>query len=466
MKQFMDEEFLLSTPTASTLYHTYAEVMPIVDYHCHINPAEIANDHQFKNITEVWLGGDHYKWRVMRSNGVAERFITGDASDREKFQAFAEALPKAIGNPMYHWCHLELKRYFDCDIPLNGDTAEEIWNLCNAKLAQPDMSVRGIIEKSNVTTIATTDDPVDSLEYHAQIAADPTCKVKVLPAWRPDKAINVAKPGFQEYIAKLAEVSGVAITDMQSLKAALTKRLDHFDAMGCKASDHGMDEAVFAPATEAELDTILADALAGGVPNVADTRRYQYAVLHFLACEYATRGWTMELHFAVTRNANDAMMAQLGPDTGFDCIKNEDCISALPAFLSGLNDLGKLPRTIIFSLNPGDNATIGTMLGCFQGTEIAGKVQQGSAWWFNDTKKGMIEQMESLANLSLLGNFLGMLTDSRSFLSYTRHEYFRRILCQLIGGWVENGEYPADIEYLGKMVQNICYNNTMNYFGY
>lgn len=466
MKAFMDKDFLLTTETAQRLYHDYAEHTPIVDYHCHINPAQIASNYRFKNITEVWLGGDHYKWRVMRSNGVDERFITGDATDREKFMAFAEVLPKAIGNPMYHWCHLELKRYFDCDLTLNGDTAEEIWNHCNARLGQDDMRVRGIIEKSKVTTIATTDDPVDSLEYHKAIAEDASCKVKVLPAWRPDKAINISKDGFTAYIKTLSQVSGVDITNMASLKAALVNRLDHFDKMGCKASDHGMDEAVYAPATEAEVDAILAKALLGETPNLLDTRRYQYAVLHFLACEYAQRDWVMELHFAVNRNPNSRMLQQLGPDTGFDCIDSRDCISALPAFLNSVNNEGKLPKTIIFSLNPGDNAAIGTLLGSFQGTEAAGKLQQGSAWWFNDTKGGMIQQMESLASLSLLGNFLGMLTDSRSFLSYTRHEYFRRILCELIGGWVENGEYPADMKYLGAMVQNICYNNAMNYFGY
>ena len=466
MKQFMDKDFLLTTDTAKALYHNYAQKMPIVDYHCHISPKEIAEDRKFKNITEVWLGEDHYKWRQMRSNGVEEKYITGDAPDGEKFQKWAETLEKAIGNPLYHWSHLELQRYFGYYGALNGDTAEEVWNLCNEKLAQPDMSARMLIKQSNVTAICTTDDPADSLEWHKMIADDPTFDVKVLPAWRPEKAMGINKQGFAAYMQKLSEVSGVEICSFEDLKAALVKRMDFFAAAGCVLSDHSLDYVMYAPADNAEIEDIFAKALAGAIVSGADVMKYQYAFMIFAGREYAKRNWAMQLHYGVKRNNDTARFEKLGPDTGFDCISNYTPADQLADFLNALAKTNELPKTILYSLNPTDNAAIGSIIGCFQEAGVCGKIQQGSAWWFNDNKAGMTEQMTSLANLGLLANFIGMLTDSRSFLSYTRHEYFRRILCELIGGWAENGEYPADMERLGRMVENISYNNAMEYFGF
>lgn len=466
MKSFMDEEFLLSNPTAKTLFHEFAKKMPIVDYHCHINPEEIAKNRKFENITQVWLGGDHYKWRMIRSNGVDEKYITGDSTDREKFQRFAESLPRAIGNPLYHWTHLELKRYFGYDGALNGDTAEEVWNLCNAKLKTDEMSVRGIIAQSDVKLVATTDDPIDSLEWHKFIKEDSTCKVKVIPTWRPDKIMNIEKPTFAQYVADLSKASGVAIKSVKDVYAALTNRLNFFDEMGCKASDHGINYIMYNPASEAEVESIFEKGLSGKAPTADETDKYKFAILLFLGKEYAKRGWVMQLHYGTIRDTNTPMFQKMGPDTGFDCIAQHNSASDIVRFFDSLNQNNELPKTILYSLNPNDNQMIDTVIGCFQGTEAAGKMQHGSAWWFNDTKTGMIEQLTSLANLSVLGNFVGMLTDSRSFLSYTRHEYFRRILCNLIATWVENGEYPCDINSLGKMVQDISFNNAVNYFGF
>lgn len=466
MKQFMDEDFLLTNETAKTLYHQYAAQMPIIDYHCHINPEEIAKNRKFDNIAQVWLGGDHYKWRLIRSCGVEEKDITGsESTDREKFQKFAEALPRAIGNPMYHWTHLELKKYFGYNGVLNGDTAEEVWNLCNEKLKTDALSVRGIIEQSNVKVIGTTDDPVDSLEWHTAIQNDPACKVKVVPSFRPDKTINIDKAGFAEYIAKLAQASGVAIQKFDDIRKALSLRLDLFGSLGCKASDHGLDYVMCRPAGDAVLDKILAKGLAGEPLTVEEAEQYKTGVLLFLGREYAKRGWVMQIHYGAIRNSNTKLFDKLGPDTGFDCIANTNCANAIVALMDALQKEDSLPKMVLYSLNPNDNEILGALIGCFQEAPC-GKIQHGSAWWFNDTKTGMIAQLTSLANLSVLGNFIGMLTDSRSFLSYTRHEYFRRILCNLIGTWVENGEYPNDMEYLGKMVQDISYNNAKEYFGF
>lgn len=467
MKNFMDEEFLLSNPTAKTLFHDYAEKMPIIDYHCHINPQEIAENRKFDNITQVWLGGDHYKWRMIRSNGVDEKYITGkESTDREKFQKFAEALPRAIGNPLYHWTHLELKRYFGYDGVLNADTAEEVWNLCNAKLKTDALSVRGIIEQSNVKLICTTDDPIDNLQWHKAIAEDKTFKTRVLPAWRPDKIMNIEKPTFAQYVQSLSKASGVEIHKIADVYAALQNRLDFFAEMGCKASDHGINYVMYSPASDAELEAILKKGLSGATPSAEEVDQYKYAILTFLAREYAKRSWVMQLHYGTIRDTNTLMFRKLGPDTGFDTIATHNVAQGLVHFLDALNQTAELPKTVIYSLNPNDNAMIDTVIGSFQGTEAAGKVQHGAAWWFNDTKTGMLDQMTNLANLSILGNFIGMLTDSRSFLSYTRHEYFRRILCNLIGTWVENGEYPWDEKMLGQMVQDISFNNTNKYFGF
>lgn len=465
MKAFMDKDFLLSTDTAKALFHNYAEGTPILDYHCHINPKEIYDDRKFENITQVWLGGDHYKWRQMRSNGVDETYVTGDASDREKFQKWAETMAKLIGNPLYHWSHLELQRYFGYTGFLNGDTAEEVWNLCNEQL-QNKWSVRSMIKASNVTLICTTDDPIDSLEWHEKIAADPTFDVQVLPAWRPDKAMNVEKPDFAGYASKLAAVSGVEVNDFASLKEALSVRMAYFAERGCSVSDHALEYVMYVPASDAELDVIMAKGLAGQAVSREEELKFKTAFMLFVAKEYNRMGWAMQLHYGCKRDNNAYMYQQLGADTGYDCINNYAPSAQMADFLNTLSATDEIPRTIIYSLNPNDDASIGTILGCFQDTSVAGKLQQGSAWWFNDHKAGMTAQMTSLANLGCLGNFIGMLTDSRSFLSYTRHEYFRRILCEMIGGWVENGEYPDDQKALEAIVKGISYDNAVKYFGF
>ena len=465
MKAFMDKDFLLSSDMAKELYHDFAEHMPILDYHCHINPQEIYEDRRFDNITQVWLGGDHYKWRQMRSNGIDEKYVTGDSTDWEKFKAWAETMPKLIGNPLYHWSHLELRKYFGYQGFLNSDTAEEVWNLCNAKLQEDSMTVRSLIKQSNVTLICTTDDPVDTLEWHKKIAEDDTFDVQVLPAWRPDKAMNVEKPTFAAYMAQLSQVSGVQITDFASLKEALKNRMEFFTSMGCCVSDHALEYVMYVPADEDEIDSILAKGLKGEAVTKEEELKFKTAFMLFAAREYTRMGWIMQIHYGCKRDNNAYMFEQIGPDTGFDCINNYAPSAQMADFLNALSASNEIPKTILYSLNPNDNASIGTIIGCFQ-DKFPGKIQQGSAWWCNDHKAGMTEQMTSLANLGCLGNFIGMLTDSRSFLSYTRHEYFRRILCELIGGWVENGEYPADMKALEDIIKGICYNNSVKYFGF
>ena len=464
MKAFMDQDFLLGTETAQKLYHEYAAKMPVIDYHCHINPREIAEDRKFDNITQVWLGGDHYKWRFMRSCGVDEYYITGGASDKEKFLKWAECLGKAIGNPLYHWSHLELQRYFGYNGALSAKTAEEVWEICNKKLAEPSMSVRNIIKQSNVKLICTTDDPVDSLEWHKVIAEDTSFDVKVLPAWRPDKAMNIEKPEYLDYLAKLSEVSGVSIKSFSDLKAALSNRMDFFASMGCSVSDHALEYVMYAPASDDEIESVFAKRLSGEAVSREEELQFKTAFMLFVGSEYTKRDWAMQLHYGCKRDNNTTMYNKLGPDTGYDCINNYAPSMQTADFLNALNEAGGLPRTILYSLNPNDNQAIGTILGCFQDSTAVAKIQQGSAWWFNDHKVGMQDQMISLANLGNLSGFVGMLTDSRSFLSYTRHEYFRRIMCNLIGGWVENGEFPQDYDILGDIVQNISYYNAVNYF--
>ena len=464
MKAFMDKDFLLSNPTAVKLYHEFAEVTPILDYHCHINPKEIAEDRKFDNITQVWLGGDHYKWRFMRSCGVEEKYITGDASDKEKFLKWAEVLGKAIGNPLYHWSHLELQRYFDFHKPLNKNTAEEAWEVCNRALASDDMSARNIVRRSNVTLLCTTDDPVDDLQYHKAIAEDETFEVKVLPAWRPDKAMNLEKENYLDYISQLEKVSGISIKSFKDLKAALVKRIDFFASMGCTVSDHGLEYVMYQPGAEEQIEKIFTKRLSGELPSRGEELKFKTEFLLFVCREYAKRDWVLQLHYGVKRDNNTKMFNLLGPDTGYDCIQNKTSAAELADFLNALAVTDELPKTIIYSLNPIDNAYIGTILGCFQNSEAVAKIQQGSAWWFNDHKVGMQDQMESLASLGNLSGFVGMLTDSRSFLSYTRHEYFRRILCNYIGTLVENGEFPEDYETFGEIVKNISYYNAVRYF--
>ncbi|MBE5893430.1 MAG: glucuronate isomerase [Lachnospiraceae bacterium] len=467
MKAFMDKDFLLESETARKLYHDYAAATPILDYHCHINPREIAEDRQFDNITQVWLGGDHYKWRFMRSCGVEEKYITGDASDYEKFCAWAECLGKAIGNPLFHWSHLELQRYFGYQGVLNKKTADEVWTLCNEKLRHPSMSVRNLIKRSNVTLLCTTDDPVDSLEWHEQIAADSSFDVKVLPAWRPDKAMNIEKADYLEYLGKLAAAADMsAITTFAALKDALKARMEYFAQRDCSVSDHGLEYVMYQPASEAEVEAIFAKRTSGQTVTREEELKFKTAFLIFVGREYHRRNWAMQLHYGCKRDNNTARFLQLGPDTGFDCINNHTPSAQLADFLNALNVTDELPKTVIYSLNPQDNQAIGSIIGCFQDSSAAAKIQQGSAWWFNDHKTGMQDQMISLANLGNLSGFVGMLTDSRSFLSYTRHEYFRRILCNLLGGWVENGEFPADYHILGEIVTDISYHNARRYFNF
>ena len=465
MDGFLNRNFLLDTPAARRLYHEYAENMPIVDYHCHINPQEIWEDRRFENITQLWLGGDHYKWRLMRANGIDEHFITGDASDREKFQKFAESLPRAIGNPMVHWCHLELKNYFGYEGFLTGETAQQVWDLCCDRLANdPAMSARGLIRGSNVAMIGTTDDPCSDLIWHEKLAADESFPVQVLPSFRPDPALNIHKAGFAQYISKLSETTGRKLETVTDVCDAFSERIAFFDAHGCRAADHGLDYLVCRPVDTGTATAALQKALDGQPLTAEEIEGYQTVLLLHCAREYAKRGWVMQLHFSCMRNPNSRMMAALGPDTGFDCIAVTDNCAAAHRLMDTLYQEGMLPKTVLYSLNPADNAWIDSLTGAFQGTEAAGKVQHGSAWWFNDHKAGMTEQMVSLANMGILGNFIGMLTDSRSLLSYARHEYFRRILCSLLGSWMENGEYPADFALVGGLVQDICYNNAKRYF--
>lgn len=464
MTAFMTKDFLLKTETAKKLYHNYAASLPIIDYHCHVSPKEIFEDKHFTDITEVWLGGDHYKWRLMRSNGVDEYYITGGADKREKFQKFAEVLPKAIGNPMYHWCHLELKKYFGYEGVLNGDTAEEVWQLANEKLSQPDMGVRGIIEKSGVAFIGTTDDPVDTLEYHKKIRDEGKLKAIVAPSFRPDKAFQLNNPSYRDYIAQLEEASGVKIDGIDSLKAALENRLRYFADCGCKASDHGLNYIYFKKADADTVDNAVKKALRGEGCTQLEIDAVGTELLLFCAEKYKEMGWVMQLHYNCLRNPNSKMFEKLGPDTGFDVIGPHDSTADLAKLLDAMYTADALPRTILYSLDSKDNSAIDTMLGAFQQKGYPGTLQHGSAWWFNDTKLGMEEQLRSLASLSLLGNFVGMLTDSRSFLSYTRHEYFRRILCNLIGAWVEDGEYPYDEKALKEIVEGISFNNAKRFF--
>ncbi len=466
MKAFLDENFLLNTETARILYHEAAATCPIIDYHCHLSPREIYEDIRYENITQVWLGGDHYKWRLMRSAGVPEKYITGDASDREKFQKYAEVLGKAIGNPLHHWSHLELRRFFGYQGILNQDTAEEVWTIANAKLQSEGYSSRGLILMSNVDTICTTDDPADSLEWHEKLAADKSFPVTVLPAWRPDKAMNLEKETYPDYLAALEAASGMKITSFGDLVFALKKRLDFFQDHGCRLSDHALNYVVYAPTSPQEVDEIFARRLQGTFPTPAEEAKFKYAFMSAMAAEYAARGWVMQLHYGCRRDNNPVMFRAMGPDTGFDCVDNFAPSAQTAAFLGALEEKGCLPKTILYSLNTNDNAAIDTILGCFQNDTAVGRIQHGSAWWFNDHFEGMMDQLKSLASLGYLAGFVGMLTDSRSFLSYPRHEYFRRILCRLFGEWVEDGFYPEDLETLKGIVKDISYGNAKRYFGF
>lgn len=454
---------MLKSETAQKLYHEYAEKMPIFDYHCHLSPQAMYEDKPFKNIAQIFLGGDHYKWRYMRSNGIDEEYITGSQSDHEKFKAFCECLQYAIGNPLYHWTHLELKRYFGIDEYVTAENCESIWNRCNAVIEQTQMSPAKLINCSNVAVICTTDDPADDLEYHRLIAEKGHINASVLPALRPDSIINIEKDTFVEYIKKLSGVCGKELNSYNDVIDALFSRIDYFHSHGCRISDHALDHVPFNTCCSAE--EVFAKAMKGETVSRAEADAYKSETLIRLGAKYKQLGWAMQLHIGALRNNNSRMFERLGADTGFDSVADEPIAAELSSVLDAMERADGLPKTIIYTLNPKDNYVIATMLGNFQSSEIPGKIQFGSGWWFNDQRDGMTEQMKVLANLGALNKFVGMLTDSRSFLSYTRHEYFRRILCDLIGGWAENGEFPKDYSLLGKIVEDISYNNAKRYFG-
>lgn len=464
MRSFMDENFLLNNETSVTLYHEYAKDMPIIDYHCHLSPKEIYENKKFKNITDIWLYGDHYKWRLMRSNGIDEEFITGSASDYDKFLAWAKTVPMTIGNPLFNWTHLELQRYFGIDQLLNEKSAPVIWEKVNALLNSEGFGARDFIKKSNVQVVCTTDDPVDSLEYHQLLKEESDFDVKVLPSFRPDKGLEINRDGYLDWVNKLQEVSGIPFDTYEGFLQALESRVRFFHSVGGRVSDHAIDVMMYADTTKEEAAQIFKEALNGQKVSIEDEKKYKSYTLTFLGKLYSELGWAMQFHINALRNNNTRMFNQLGPDTGYDSINDEEIAKPLAKLLNAMEEDNALPKTIIYSLNPNDNTVIAAMIGNFQGGGIPGKIQFGTAWWFNDNKSGMLDQMQALANVGLFTRFIGMLTDSRSFLSYTRHEYFRRLFCCLIGEWVENGEVPNDTEFLGKIVQGISYDNAKEYF--
>ena len=466
MKSFMDENFLLRTDTAQQLYHQHAAKMPIIDYHCHLDPSMIAGDRKFDNLGQIWLEGDHYKWRAMRTNGVDERFCTGkDVSDWEKFEKWAETVPYTMRNPLYHWTHLELRRAFGVDKILNPATAVEIFTECTEKLRTPEYSARGLMRRFNVVTVCTTDDPVDSLEHHIALQKE-GFEIKVLPTWRPDKAMAVENPAtYRAYVEKLSEVSGVRISKYADLIEALQKRHDYFAQVGCKLSDHGIEEFYAGNYTQTEIDAIFDKVYSGKELIRIEVIKFKSALMVEGAKMDHAKDWTQQFHYGCIRNNNTRLFKQLGPDTGFDSIGDFVVARNMSKFLDRLDTGNQLAKTILYNLNPCDNDLIATMIGNFQDGSVAGKMQFGSGWWFLDQKVGMEAQMNSLSSLGLLSRFVGMLTDSRSFLSYPRHEYFRRILCNLIGNDVENGELPAsELPFLGQLVENVCYYNALNFF--
>ncbi|GAE32077.1 glucuronate isomerase [Halalkalibacter hemicellulosilyticus] len=465
MKPFIHDDFMLQNKVAKKLYHEYAAGMPIFDFHCHLSPQEISDNHQFSTISEIWLHGDHYKWRAMRTLGIDEQYVTGSASDEEKFQQWSKTVPHTIGNPLYHWTHLELKRYFGIDELLNEQTSKRIWEATNEQLQQPELTTQSIIEKSNVRGICTTDDPTDTLEYHKQIALNQDIKTAVLPTFRPDKAIEIQQDGFQSYIQKLGESADISIQRYDDVLKALERRMDAFAEVGCVVSDHGLQTLPFESVTKEEADRIFEQRMSGEHVTEKEIEKYRTYTMVFLGKQYHRRGWVMQLHLGAIRNNNKRMFHKLGPDKGFDSMYDFDMASSLNGFFNKLDSTDQLPKTIVYNLNPIHNEVIATTIGNFQSSDARGKLQFGSGWWFNDQKVGMVRQMTDLANHGLLSTFVGMLTDSRSFLSYTRHEYFRRILCNVIGEWVELGEAPEDYTLLGKMIEDICFRNANQFFG-
>ncbi len=465
MKEFMDKDFLLETETAKTLFHKYAEDAPIFDYHCHLIPQQIAENARFTTITDAWLGGDHYKWRQMRTCGFDENLITGNADPFDKFMAWAETMENLIGNPLYHWTHLELQRYFGIKDVLNRKNAKKIYDETNEKLKNdPDLSVWGIMKKFNVYAVGTTDDPADSLEWHIKIKKDGKCPAKVIPSYRPDKALNIDKPDWADYIKKLASSASMEIKSVDDVISALEKRLDFFVELGCKASDHALMTCPHTFWDGKKVNEVFSSRLSGKELSAEEIDAYKTYVLTALAKLYNKKNIAMQLHFASIRDNNRTMYAKLGPDTGYDASYDETLAYGVSAFLGNLSETDEVPKTILYTLNPKDYYPLGTLMGCYQGGGMKGKIQLGSGWWFCDHKDGMEEQMKTLANLGSLPAFIGMLTDSRSFLSYSRHEYFRRIMCNLIGNWVENGEVPYDEENLGRIVRAISFDNAQKYF--
>lgn len=470
MKAFLDEDFLLDTQTAKILYHEHAAKMPIIDYHCHLSPKEICEDKKFRNLAEVWLGagdgtGDHYKWRALRARGYEENTISGRADDYQKFYQFAESMPYFVGNPLYHWSHIEMRRYFGIDKVINADSAKSIWDEANEQLKT--LTAREMMKKMNVRVVCTTDDPIDSLEWHAKIRQDKDFDIRVLPTFRPDKALNAESSLFGNYVQSLSEISGVRIECLEDLKKALSLRLDFFVSMGAKVSDHSLEKVYFASSTDEEADIVFKKALAGKELSDSDLDSYKGNLLVYLGGEYAKRDMVMQLHIGATRNNSKKMFAKIGPDTGFDGIGDCSFIDKLSAILSTMEERDALPKTILYNLNARDNYALTVLAGCFQKAGVKNRVQVGSAWWFLDQQDGMRQNLETVMQVALVSNSVGMLTDSRSFLAYPRHEYYRRILCQIFGRLVESGQYPqSEMDTLGKIVEDICYNNAKEYFGF
>lgn len=462
----MGENFLLTNETAIKLYRQYAKELPIIDYHCHLSPKEIFENKRFKNITEAWLYGDHYKWRAMRANGIEEKYITGEASDYEKFLAWAKTVPMTIGNPLYNWTHLELQRYFGIYDILNEKSAPMIWEKVNNLLNEDGFSVRELIKKSGVEVICTTDDPIDSLQYHKDLSVIEDLAVRVLPSFRPDKGLEINRDGFKSWVEKLSESANTSINTYDDFLTALESRIDFFHEIGGRVSDHAIDTMMYVDANKTDIDQIFTKALAGEKISQEDEKKYKSYTLVFLGKKYASLDWAMQLHINALRNNNSRMLATLGPDTGYDCMNDDLVAKPLVQFLDALDREDTLPKTILYSLNPRDNQVLASITGSFQSGGIRGKIQFGTAWWFNDNKDGMLDQMKALANVGLFSQFIGMLTDSRSFLSYTRHEYFRRLACNLLGEWVESGEVPDDQELLSEVVQGISYQNAKEYFSF